>query len=252
MNYSQKRTLVGRIVYIALTLMAVTVLIVTMYTFFGGSKKNDPLPPVTDSPITTDVPEDRPSDVTLPNNNDRPVGDDETDPPTDTTDEFKPTDVPPKKDWTKLKVMMPIEGVVYKKHDLTNAVYSVTMNDYRVHQGIDIECNAGDDVLSCAYGVVKTVGYDPFMGYTVVIDHGDGLVSYYKNLSDEAADNVAEGQEVYAGQKLGTVGDSAIIEISDEAHLHFELVLEDEPINPLDMLEYDEEAAASAAAGKDK
>ena len=40
MNYSQKRTLVGRAVYIALTIMAVTVLAVTMYTFFGGSKRN--------------------------------------------------------------------------------------------------------------------------------------------------------------------------------------------------------------------
>ena len=126
------------------------------------------------------------------------------------------------------------------------------MNDYRVHQGIDIECNAGDDVVSCAFGTVTSIEYDPFMGYTVVIDHGDGLVSYYKNLSDEVAENVLEGEDVYAGQKLGSVGESAIIEISDDPHLHFELVLNNSPIDPLDMLEYDEDAAASAEADKDK
>ena len=44
MNYSQKRTLVGRIVYIGLTLMAVTILCVTMYTFFGGSRRANQTP----------------------------------------------------------------------------------------------------------------------------------------------------------------------------------------------------------------
>ena len=38
MNYSQKRTLIGRIAYVGLTAMAVTVLCVTVYTFFGASK----------------------------------------------------------------------------------------------------------------------------------------------------------------------------------------------------------------------
>ena len=62
MNYSQKRTLVGRAVYIALTIMAVTVLAVTMYTFFGGSKRNEKPPVITDSVTdkpTTDTPKPR-------------------------------------------------------------------------------------------------------------------------------------------------------------------------------------------------
>ncbi len=250
MNYSQKRTLAGRIIYIALTLMAVTVLIVTMYTFFGGSKKNDPLPPVTDGAETTPEPDKKPPETTAPSTN-RPSTD--TDKPAgDVTDDFKPTDVLPSKDWTKLKVMMPAEGVIYKKHDLTNPVFSVTMNDYRVHQGIDIECSAEDDVVSCAAGTVKSVGYDPFMGYTVIIDHGDGLVSYYKNLSDNIPDEITEGKEVYAGQRIGNVGESAIIEISDESHLHFELELNGKQIDPMSMLEYEEKEASASAAGEDK
>lgn len=62
MNYSQKRTLVGRAVYIALTIMAVTVLAVTMYTFFGGSKRSEKPPVITDSATdkpVTDTPKPR-------------------------------------------------------------------------------------------------------------------------------------------------------------------------------------------------
>ncbi len=248
MNYSQKRTLVGRIIYIALTLMAVTVLIVTMYTFFGGSKRSEKNNPVTNA--VTEGNSEKPRDTTTGDK--EPAGADTEEPAGNVTDDIKPTDVPPAKDWSKLKVMMPTEGVIYKRHDLTNAVFSLTMNDYRVHQGIDIECNAGSDVLSCAYGTVKTAGYDPFMGYTVIIDHGDGLVSYYKNLSDEFAEGITEGATVYAGQVIGTVSDSAIIEVSDEPHLHFELELDGKAIDPMTMLDYEENASVSASANEDK
>lgn len=178
MNYSQKRTLVGRAVYIALTIMAVTVLAVTMYTFFGGSKRSEKPPVITDS--ATDKPV---TDTPKPRDTEKTPGGEETEPTGNVTDDPTQVDVPPAKDWTKLKVMAPTEGTVYKRHDLDNAVFSLTMNDYRVHNGIDIECAAAADVVSCAYGTVKTAGYDPFMGYTVIIDHGDGLISCYRNLS---------------------------------------------------------------------
>ncbi len=246
MNYSQKRTLIGRIVYIALTLMAVTVLVVTMFTFFGGSKRSDK-----ETPIITE--QNTAEDVTKAPET---TVDDGVDLPMDTPEDDKsdlPTVNPVVKDWTKIKVMMPVEeGVIYKKHNLDSVVYSVTMNDYRIHKGVDIECSEGDDVLSCAYGTVKAVGYDPFMGYTVSIDHGDGLVSYYKNLSDKVADGIKEGVTVYAGQKIGTVGDSAIIEISDEPHVHFELELNDKEIDPMSILDYQEKQASVSSAEQDK
>ena len=241
MNYSQKRTLVGRAVYIALTIMAVTVLAVTMYTFFGGSKRNEKPPVITDG--TTEKPA---TDVPKPRDTEKDPGGKETEPTGNVTDDPTQVDVPPAKDWTKLKVMAPVSGTVYKRHDLENAVFSLTMNDYRVHNGVDIECTAGADVVSCASGTVKTAGYDPFMGYTVIIDHGDGLLSCYRNLSDEFADGIKEGATVYAGQKIGTVGESALIEISDDAHLHFELELNGKPIDPLTMTEIKSEEQPAA------
>lgn len=226
MNYSQKRTLIGRVVYIGLTLMAVTVLCVTMYAFFGSSKEVGktklplptdgtlPAPPNTDAPI-----------VTYP-----PI---QTEPPvTDDT----PT-VKPEKNWMNETLMLPVDGTVIKDHDLLSAVYSATMNDYRVHCGIDVETELGSDVVAVADGVITEVGNDPFMGTTVMIDHGDGLVSVYKNLSPELADGIAVGEEVSEGSVIGNVGESAIIEIADEPHLHFELTLKGEPIDPSELLE---------------
>ena len=147
---------------------------------------------------------------------------------------------------------MPVGGSVTKAFSHDILVYSSTMNDYRVHQGIDIECDMSTDVLSCAYGTVKTTGYDPFMGYTVVIDHGDGLLSYYQNLDEELADGITAGATVYAGQKIGLVGESAIIEIADEPHLHFELELNGKLIDPMTMLDYTESTSVDQSAEQDK
>ncbi len=226
MNYSQKRTLIGRVVYIGLTLMAVTVLCVTMYTFFGSSKQagKTKLPMPTEGTLSS-PPESDPPVVTDP-----PIV---TDPPvTDDT----PT-VKPEKDWMSETLMMPVNGTVVKGHDLQSAVYSATMNDYRVHCGIDIEAEIGSEVVSVADGVILSVGVDPFMGTTVTVDHGDGLVSVYKNLSPELGDGIKVGEEITEGTVIGNVGESAIIEIADEPHLHLELTLNGEHIDPSKLLD---------------
>lgn len=205
--------------------MAVTVLCVTMYTFFGSSKEAGK----TKLPLTTD------GTPTLPPSTDAPIV---TDPPVNTeppvTDE-KPT-VKPEKDWYNETLTMPVSGAVIKEHDLLNAVYSVTMNDYRVHCGIDIEAELGSEVVAIADGIISEVGVDPFMGTTVTIDHGDGLVSVYKNLSPELASGIKAGKEIAEGAVIGSIGESAIIEIADEAHLHLEVVLNNDYVDPCELL----------------
>lgn len=242
MNYRQKRTLVGRIVYIGMTLMAVTLLSVTMYTFFGSSREAAKTPPVTTAPSVSTPENTRPGNVTTPPPFTEVPG----------TTDSKPTVVPPATDWTKVKVDMPVDGVIVKKHDLLNAVWSDTMEDYRVHRGVDIECQLSDIVVSCAYGTVLSVGADPFMGTSISIDHGDGLISYYRNLDPTLAEGIKVGAVVDGGQMLGSVGESAIIEIADEAHLHFELELNGEPVDPMTMLDYDEASAMENNANNDQ
>ncbi len=131
---------------------------------------------------------------------------------------------------------LPVDGTLGMKHDPDNQVKNATTGDWRVHMGIDILCAEGAAVYASADGTVSQVFEDPMMGYTIVIKHTGGYTSVYKNLSSVHATGVAVGNSVYAGQLLGTVGESALLEIAEEAHLHFEIHLDDEQLDPLDCL----------------
>ena len=100
-------------------------------------------------------------------------------------------------------------------------VYSVTMNDYRVHNGVDISASVGDPVYAFSDGVVSKIYNDPMMGQTVVIDHGDGLLSVYQNLQVTLPENIETGVRVEAGDVIGAVGETALIECAEVPHLHF-------------------------------
>ncbi len=165
---------------------------------------------------------------------------------TPTPDKNQPSDQTPAPDTTPdekpdentgidavTEYLAPATGVVSKHHDLSVPVYSATMNDWRVHNGIDIATAEGADVLATAAGTVKSVWNDPFMGTCLSLDHGNGVVSIYKNLSETLADGIAEGTKVSVSQKLGSVGNTAIIEGADAAHLHFEMEYNGESADPL-------------------
>lgn len=134
----------------------------------------------------------------------------------------------------------PVEGYVFKQHSTEALVYSLTLGDYRVHKGIDISASAGSEVKACLDGTIENVYYDPMMGYCVTISHGEGMLSHYKNLGEELPASVVEGREVKSGEVIGYIGESAIIEFSDEPHLHFELEMDGKAEDPLEYLEYSE------------
>lgn len=136
-----------------------------------------------------------------------------------------------------IEFSMPVSGAVLVPASLTAPVYSITMEDYRTHSGVDIKASIGDSVVSCADGIVKKIWDDPMMGKSVSIDHGAGVESVYKNLADELATNIAVGAAVTAGQAIGCVGESALVECEEESHLHFELTVNGELVDPAKYIE---------------
>ncbi len=132
----------------------------------------------------------------------------------------------------------PIEGgVVVKGCSLTLPVFSATMNDYRVHRGLDFACAPGTPVLAAADGVVTEVRRDPMMGVTVSVRHTGDAVTVYQGLDERTAQIVEPGDPVAAGQVIGAAGTTALIESAEEDHLHFAMTVGGKAADPADFME---------------
>lgn len=159
--------------------------------------------------------------------------------------EEKPPVEKPEKKPEKKSFLSPVSGSVAKGHSLTVPVFSATLEEWRVHSGIDIGCEMGAEVFAAFDGTVSEVYTDPLLGCTVVIDHGYDVKTIYSNLdSDEALAEV--GATVCAGDKIGTVGDTSLSELAEEPHIHFEVSVSDIKVDPL---EYISDEAKSSSLG---
>lgn len=121
---------------------------------------------------------------------------------------------------------------IIKSYSMDALVFSETMKDYRVHSGIDISAAVGSEVMAFGDGTVLSVEDDYFFGTTVAIQHQHGLVSYYMNLDPVLSEGVAVGTELKAGQVFARIGTTARAEQNEPPHLHFELRVNGELVDP--------------------
>lgn len=101
---------------------------------------------------------------------------------------------------------------------------------YEFHSGQDIEAAMGTPVVAGARGTIAFAGWQNGYGQLVIVDHGGGLSTRYGHLSHIDVDM---GQTVSRGQLLGRVGSTGR---STGPHLHYEVRINDEPVNPLQYL----------------
>ena len=130
----------------------------------------------------------------------------------------------------EIKFIYPVEGEVIKEFAKDSLIYSETLEEWVTHTGIDIKAERATVVKSVADGTVKSIKNDPRFGLTVTIEHSDGYTSSYSSLL--TAEFVKEGEKVTQGQTIGTVGNSAVFEVAQDNHLHFELLKDGSNINP--------------------
>ena len=214
--------------------LAVCLLVVGVCGWVLLQDREDPLP---QQAVTPQVPVSQP--VEMP----------EVRLPTVETLEPAPVPVPPKEtkelpevevDHTPVAaeaprlVVTPLRGDVLTAFSMEELVYSPTLGDWRTHNGVDIAADAGTEVCAAADGEVYTVYEDDSMGYTVVIRHDGGYLTRYASLSQDIP--VKSGDTVSAGQVIGYVGDSALVETTLGSHIHFSVTHQDEPMNPADFL----------------
>ncbi len=132
----------------------------------------------------------------------------------------------------ELEVSFPVGQKVSKRFSEGELVYSDTMRDWRVHNGVDFEAETGESVKSMAEGTVDEVREDASLGNVVIITHGDTQV-WYCGLDDKIL--VEAGQSVNAGDELGIVGECPV-ESADGPHFHLEMHRDNECIDPLSVL----------------
>jgi murein DD-endopeptidase MepM/ murein hydrolase activator NlpD len=114
----------------------------------------------------------------------------------------------------------------------------------RYHTGVDLQAAEGSPIRVAADGVVKKAGARGGYGKTVEIDHGGGVTTLYAHASQvlvKPGQNVAEGQPIaLAGHTGRTTG----------AHLHFEVRVNDRPVDPTRALNAYRGRAEDTVAGK--
>ena len=97
------------------------------------------------------------------------------------------------------------------------------------HGGIDVGAASGTPIMSYAAGtVVQNVAWNKSAGNYIKIDHGNGVCSRYLHMVQPSP--LAVGTQVAAGQEVGKVGNTGV---GTGAHLHFEIHINGEKVDPL-------------------
>jgi murein DD-endopeptidase MepM/ murein hydrolase activator NlpD len=139
-----------------------------------------------------------------------------------------------KEDQLNLKSMnAPLSGELKTEFTMDDLIYYEVIGEWRVHQGIDIKPNDSLLIESALKGKVEAVNNSEITATEIIIDHGNNVKTLYSNL---VSANVKAGDTVEKGQVIGNIGKTVSIESADGAHLHFELLVDGKPVNPLDYI----------------
>ena len=130
--------------------------------------------------------------------------------------------------------ILPVAGELLNPYSGQKPVKSKTMGDWRIHTGIDIRAERGAEIKAPADGKIVVSKANALTGNTISIDHGNGIISTIYSV--ENLDNAPEGKMVKQGEVIGKVGTNAPVEMSEEAHLHFEVKKGDTWCNPQEFL----------------
>jgi murein DD-endopeptidase MepM/ murein hydrolase activator NlpD len=204
----------------SVVVLAALAVIISVTVASNRTKDKTPPPAETDAPLT----ETQKPDESQPDES-------ESEKESETSKPSKPTVKPVENKIPSM--MLPVNGALSTSHNPELQVYSPTLKDWRVHLGIDIVTNDGASVYSAADGTVAKVWKDDMMGYSIAVKHAGDCYTFYQNLSDNIPESIKVGASVRSGQLIGTVGDSAMVEVAAEPHLHFEMTVADLSVDPL-------------------
>ncbi len=134
--------------------------------------------------------------------------------------------------------LWPIDGILRSSFGGRSDPFS---GEGTFHTGIDISAPVGTPVHVTADGVVASVGWSGGYGRLVIVDHGNGLQTYYAHLSQFLT---VPGEEVGRGQVIAYSGSTGK---ATGPHVHYEVRLAGTPINPYKYLGHSRQAKTDLA-----
>lgn len=138
---------------------------------------------------------------------------------------------------TVITFVMPVSEATEITEYSEDLVFNPTLNRFESHKAVDFYASEGTDVLAVSGGTILSVENSFLEGYTITIDHGNGLKSVYNSLSDSI--DVVVGQTVNTGDVIGEVSVSNRKEDNLGAHLHFYMIENGTTINPEKYLNFE-------------
>lgn len=124
--------------------------------------------------------------------------------------------------------LLPLTNTVQKSFSADGPIFCETMQDWRLHMGTDFAGEEGQSVKAVTRGTVITVRNDPLWGGVIEIDHGVGVITCYCGVQSV----VKKGDEVEMGQVIGHL-QTIPCECAQSAHLHLEMLVDGQPIDPV-------------------
>lgn len=221
-NKKSKKKVLLYYLILAACLLIIAAVTVTVVLTVGRNNQQLAEKPGTQQPDDTN----KPGDTTDPNK------------PGDTTDPNKPDDSDPNKPAnTDDKYALPLNTAsVTCGYEFA---FDKTLDRYAVHQGMDFEGKAGDNVYAVLDGTVTKIVTDHILNENyVTITHKDGVTSTYKYI--DAKEGLKEGATVKKGDVIGTIAAAGGMELKEGEHLHLEMRANGKTVDPDTYLEITE------------
>ncbi|MBR7091086.1 MAG: M23 family metallopeptidase [Clostridia bacterium] len=119
---------------------------------------------------------------------------------------------------------------VSKDYSNSALQYNNTLRLWQSHKAIDFAAEEGTEVYAVLDGKIADVTYNYLMGNIVKLDVGNGMIVVYASLSNDVP--VKIGDTVTKGTVIGYVSNTAKTEVNDGPHLHLEVILDEEKVDP--------------------
>jgi murein DD-endopeptidase MepM/ murein hydrolase activator NlpD len=124
----------------------------------------------------------------------------------------------------------PLTTTVSKDYSNSALQYNSTLRLWQSHKAIDFAAEEGTQVFAVLDGKIADVTYNYLMGNVVKLDVGNGMVVVYASLSNDIP--VKIGDTVKKGAVIGYVSNTAKTEVNDGPHLHLEVLLDEDKVDP--------------------